>query len=260
MFKKIKGRLNGVFKVKKRHIGILATVLAVALIFGVVESPAIVGASATQRQLPIYCVQRDNKAVSLTFDAAWGNEDTQMLIDILDKYNVKATFFVVGEWVDKYPESVKALHDAGHEVMNHSNDHAHFAPMSAEEIKADINACNDKIESVTGVRPTLFRPPYGEYDDDVVATLKSMGMYTIQWDVDSLDWKDYDARTIHDRVTGKVQPGSIVLFHNAALHTPEALPGIIEFLIQNGYDIVPISELILKDNYTIDHTGRQIPS
>ena len=144
--------------------------------------------------------------------------------------------------------------------MNHSNDHAHFAPMSAEEIKADINACNDKIESVTGVRPTLFRPPYGEYDDDVVATLKSMGMYTIQWDVDSLDWKDYDAKTIHDRVTGKVQPGSIVLFHNAALHTPEALPGIIEFLIQNGYDIVPVSELILKDNYTIDHAGRQVPA
>lgn len=260
MLKGIKKRLSRVVKLKKRHVAALATVLAVALIFGVIDSPAIVGASATERQLPIYCVQRDNKAVSLSFDAAWGNEDTQMLIDILGKYDVKATFFVVGEWVDKYPESVKALHEAGHEIMNHSDDHAHFASLSSEEIVSNVNACNDKIENVTGVRPTLFRPPYGEYDDNVVTTLTSMGMYTIQWDVDSLDWKDYDAATIYDRVTSKVQPGSIVLFHNAALHTPEALPGIIENLLQNSYEIVPISELILKENYTIDHTGRQIPA
>ena len=143
-----------------------------------------VSAAAVKRQLPIYCVQRDQKMISISFDAAWGNEDTQQLIDILGQYNIKATFFVVGAWVDKYPESVKALADAGHEVMNHSNSHAHMSQLSSTEIIADINACNDKIEAVTGVRPTLVRPPYGEYDDHVVSTIRSMGMEPIQWDVD----------------------------------------------------------------------------
>ena len=167
---------------------------------------------------------------------------------------------MVGEWVDKYPESVKALHDAGHEVMSHSNDHAHFNSLSTEEITADLNACNDKIEAVTGVRPTLFRCPYGEYDDHVINAVRALGMEPIQWDVDSLDWKDLSAEEITKRVTSKVQPGSIVLFHNAALHTPEALPAIIEALLQEGYQFVPISQLILDGDYTIDHTGRQCPA
>ena len=193
----------------------------------------------------------------------WGNEDTKELIDILDQYNAKATFFVVGDWVEKYPESVKALSDAGHEVMSHSNHHDHFNTLSAQEIIDDLNACNDKIEAVTGVRPTLFRPPYGEYDDHVISTVRGMGIQPIQWDVDSLDWKDYDAATITQRVTEKVGPGSIVLFHNAALHTPEALPGILEYLLGQGYSIVPVSQLVLSGeegtDYTIDHTGRQCP-
>lgn len=252
--KKLKGR---VILLRRKPVIALAGLLALALIFYAATGPAFVGASATERKLPIYCVERDDKAVALSFDAAWGNEDTQQLIDILGKYKVKATFFVVGDWVDKYPESVKALHDAGHEVMNHSNDHAHFNSLSAEEIVANVNACNDKIEAITGQRPHLFRAPYGEYDDHVVGTLTSMDMYTIQWDVDSLDWKDLSAEDIQERVLSRVSAGSIVLFHNAALHTPEALPSIIEGLLAEGYSIMPISEIILKDNYVMDHTGRQ---
>ena len=190
----------------------------------------------------------------------WGNEDTQQLIDILGRYGVTATFFVVGDWADKYPESVKALHDAGHEVMNHSNTHAHYPQLSAEEIAADLNACNDRIEAITGVRPTLVRLPYGDYDDKSINTVRAAGMEPIQWDVDSLDWKEISAAEITSRVTGKVQPGSIVLFHNAALHTPEALPDILETLIREGYTFVPISQLILTGDYTIDHTGRQCPA
>ena len=152
----------------------------------VVNYPVAVGASATTRQLPIYCVQRDQKMVSISFDAAWGNEDTQQLIDIMDKYQVKATFFVVGDWVDRYPESVKALHDAGHEIMNHSNTHAHLPQLSTQAIIDDLNACNDKIEAVTGVRPTLIRPPYGDYDDNSIRAIRSMGMEPIQWDVEAL--------------------------------------------------------------------------
>ena len=181
-------------------------------------------------QQPIYSVQRDDRVVSLSFDAAWGNEDTQMLIDILNKYNVHATFFVVGEWVDKYPESVKALADAGNEVMNHSSTHPHMAQLSAEQIQTEVNTCADKIEAVTGTRPTLFRCPYGEYNDTVVSTINGLGMHVIQWDVDSLDWKGLSSDEITSRVLTRVQPGSIVLFHNAAEHTPEALAGITEKL------------------------------
>ncbi|MCD7946769.1 MAG: polysaccharide deacetylase family protein [Oscillospiraceae bacterium] len=233
--------------------------LLAAVMFWVVNIPSVIGVSATERQLPIYCVQRDEKVLSISFDAAWGNEDTQTLIDILGKYKIKATFFVVGSWVEKYPESVKALHDAGHEIMNHSNTHAHMTQLSKDEIIADINACNEKIEAVTGVCPTLIRPPYGEYDDNVISAIRSIGMEPIQWDVDSLDWKELASPEITQRVTSQVQSGSIVLFHNAALHTPEALPGIIEALIQDGYTFVPISQLILEQPYTIDHTGKQLP-
>lgn len=247
---------------RRRTLTVLACALLAAAMFALVNAPAVAEASATDRQLPIYCVQRDQKMIAISFDAAWGNEDTQELIDILARYNVKATFFVVGEWVDKYPESVKALHDAGHEVMNHSDDHAHMTQLSKEEIIADVEACNDKIEAVTGVRPTLIRPPYGEYDDNVITAIRSIGMEPIQWDVDSLDWKDLSAQEITKRVTSKVQAGSIVLFHNAALHTPEALPTILETLLQEGYTFVPISQLILpgtyNTDYTIDHTGRQM--
>ena len=253
-----------IFLLRRRHLVALLGVVLVLAIFAVVNAPAAVIASASTRQLPIYCVDRSDNLVSISFDAAWGNEDTQQLIDILDQYQVKATFFVVGDWVDKYPESVKALHDAGHEVMNHSNTHAHYPQLSSEEIAADLNACNDKVQAITGVRPTLVRLPYGDYDDNAIRAVRALGMEPIQWDVDSLDWKEIPAGEITERVTKKVQPGSIVLFHNAALHTPEALPAILETLIRDGYTLVPISQLILdgeyNTDYTIDHTGRQCPA
>ena len=234
----------------------LAVGLGMALFTAI---PRAITTAATQRDLPIYCVQKDSNVCALTFDAAWGNEDTQQLIDILGKYKVKATFFVVGEWVDKFPESVKALHDAGHEIMNHSDDHAYFTKLSADQIKAQLDSCNSKIEAITGVRPDLFRPPYGDYNDSVVSTVRNCGMYTIQWNVDSLDWKDLESSAIAERVLKRIEPGSIILFHNAAKNTPAALPSVIEGLIQQGYTMVPVSQLILRDNYTMDHTGRQIP-
>ena len=247
-------------KILNRYKGTLsaiATLLAVALIFWAVNSPAIVGVSASARQLPVYCVERDDKVVSLSFDAAWGNEDTQLLIDILGSYNVNASFFVVGDWVDKYPESVLALYESGNEIMNHSLSHAHFSKLSDQEIVADITACNEKIAAVTGVTPTLFRCPYGEYDDHVISAVSGMGMTAIQWDVDSLDWKGLSAAEIERRVLDKVSSGSIVLFHNAADNTPQALPGIIEALLAEGYRIVPISQILLSGDCVIDNTGRQ---
>ena len=241
----------------KRVLSALALLLAVILIFWTVNSPVLVGASASQRQLPVYCVQRQDKVAAISFDAAWGNEDTQTLIDILNKYRIHATFFVVGSWVEKYPESVKALSDNGNEVMNHSSSHAHFSQLTAEQIKADITSCNDRIAAITGTAPTLFRCPYGEYDDHVITAVREMGMEPIQWDVDSLDWKGISAAEITQRVLQRVKPGSIVLFHNAAEHTPEALPDILEALIADGYTIVPISQILLEGDTYIDNTGMQ---
>ena len=176
--------LRGFVRKNKGFLSTLCFILAIVLMFWTVNSPAIVGASASTRLLPVYCVEREEKIVALSFDAAWGNEDTQTLIDILNKYGINTTFFVVGDWVDKFPESVKALHDAGHEIMNHSDDHPYFTKLSADQIKAQLDSCNSKIEAITGVRPDLFRPPYGDYNDSVVSTVRNCGMYTIQWNIE----------------------------------------------------------------------------
>ena len=252
--------LRAIIKKNGSLLSTLGFVLVIVLMFWTVNNQAIVGASASTRLLPVYSVQRDDKVVALSFDAAWGNEDTQMLIDILNKYNVNTTFFLVGDWVDKFPESVKALYEAGNEIMNHSSDHAHFSKLSEDEIVADITRCNEKIAAITGVTPTLFRCPYGEYDDHVINAVTSMGMTAIQWNVDSLDWKGISAEEIKNRVLKNISPGSIVLFHNAAENTPQALPGIIEGLLADGYSIVPVSQILLDGDYTIDHTGKQCPA
>ena len=180
-----------VFLLSRRVALAVGAVLAAAAIFGAVHIPAAVSAAGTARQLPIYSVERPSeegeKFCAISFDAAWGNEDTQMLLDILTRYDVKATFFLVGDWVDKYPESVKALHDAGHEVMSHSDHHDHYNSLSTSQIVADIQTSCDKIEAVTGSCPTLIRCPYGEYDDHVISAVRSLGMEPIQWDVERLE-------------------------------------------------------------------------
>lgn len=247
---------------KKRTLIIAAAAVCAAvavIIIGLCGAAPTVKAIVGNKQTPIYRVARADKEISLSFDAAWGNEDTQTLIDILKKYHINATFFVVGGWVDKYPESVKALADAGNEVMNHSSTHPHMSSLSRQQMLDEINACDDKIEKVTGKRPVLFRPPYGDYNNALIEVLKSVDHYAIQWDVDSLDWKGITADKIEQRVLPQVKSGSIILFHNAALHTPEALPTIIENLQKQGYRIVPISQLIYKNNYSIDRAGEQHP-
>ena len=229
------------------------TVAMVLLTVGAIGTYA-----SNDKKLPIYCVETEKKQIAISFDAAWGNDDTEELIKILKEYDVPATFFVVGAWVDKYPESVKQLSDAGHQIQNHSNTHPHMPQLSKEQMKDEIESCNNKIESITGVRPTLHRPPYGDYDNALIETLSELNMYTIQWDVDSLDWKDNATPdSICKRVTSRVQNGSIVLFHNDADHTPEALPNILKCLKDEGYEFVFIEDLIYKKNYEIKHDGTQ---
>lgn len=245
---------------RKRYLLLMGAVFLSAAIFAATWTPLAVTASATTRQLPIYCVDRDQKVCSISFDAAWGADNTEKILQVLDEYGVKATFFVVSAWAEQYPDTAKSIVAHGHELMNHSTKHDHYNTLTASQIVSDVNCCNDAIEKLTGVRPTLVRCPFGEYDDHVIAAIRSTGMEPIQWDVDSLDWKGISAAEITKRVTGKVGCGSIVLFHNAGEHTPEALPEVLRCLKQQGYEIVPVSQLLLSGEYTIDHEGRQCPA
>lgn len=212
------------------------------------------------KELPIYSVETDEKKVALSFDAAWGNEDTQQILDILAKYDVHVTFFMTGGWVESYPEDVKKIQEAGHDLANHSENHKNMSQLSDSECQEELMKVHNKVKELTGTDMILFRPPYGDYDNHVITNAKECGYYTIQWDVDSLDWKDYGVDSIIKTVTEhkNLQNGSIILMHNGAKYTAQALPAVIEKLQEKGYEIVPISELIYKDDYHLDVTGRQI--
>ena len=246
------------FIITKKNLLISIGCLFIGILFATLSLRSAFAKSSRNRKIPIYCVDKSEKIISISFDAAWGNEYTQKLLDILKEKNIKSTFFLVGSWVDKYPESVKLIHDEGHDVGNHSDSHPHLPKQLSETIKLQIENCNNKIEKITGERPILFRPPYGDYNDEVVEITNGLGMHCIQWSVDSLDWKDPTPDEMLKRIKNKVKPGSIILMHNGAKNTPSALPKILDSLISDGYKIVPISELIYHENYEVLNDGKQV--
>jgi polysaccharide deacetylase family sporulation protein PdaB len=209
------------------------------------------------KEIPIYSVDAEQKKIAITFDCAWGGDDIPQIVDILKKYNVRATFFCVGTWIDKYPENIKLLYKEGHEVANHSDNHMNMADITEEKMKSEIINTNNKIEKLTGCKNIIFRAPYGSYNDRLMKTAKGLGQYTIQWDVDSLDWKELGVESIVNRIKSKVKSGSIILFHNDTKYTLQALPSVLENLESQGYTFVKVSVLILKENFYIDHEGRQ---
>lgn len=220
----------------------------------------MVSSSVDGRELPIYCVDTPEKKIALSFDAAWGNEDTAKILEILQKQDVHVTFFMTGGWVESYPDDVKAILAAGHDLGNHSENHKNMSQISDAEKKEELMKVHTKVQELTGYEMFLFRPPYGDYDNAVVNVAKDCGYYTIQWDVDSLDWKDYGVDSIIKTVTKHkhLGNGSIILCHNGAKFTAQALDTLIATLKNEGYTFVPISELIYKDNYHMNHEGRQI--
>lgn len=232
----------------------------VALLIGVgVTGSSAVFAGNTVRKLPIYCVETEEKAVALTFDAAWGADKTEGILKTLTDHDAKATFFVVGFWVQKYPEQLKALSESGRvEVGTHSNTHPHMPKLSKKQMELELTTSCNLIEQTISVKPTLFRPPYGDYSDALITTCEGLGLQAVQWDVDSLDWKGTGAQDMANRIISKVKNGSIVLMHNDGEHTLEALPLIIEGLKNKGYTFKTVGELIYRDGFTIDHTGKQI--
>ncbi|MDR3317836.1 MAG: polysaccharide deacetylase family protein [Clostridiales bacterium] len=212
------------------------------------------------RKLPIYSVETDDKVVALSFDAAWGAERTEGIVAVLKKYEVPATFFLVGFWVDENPEKVKMLDGAGIEIGTHSNTHPHMNGLTDMQMKLELETSSARIAAITGKPVALFRAPFGEYSDRLLTAAEGLNLKTIQWDVDTLDWQKLAASDIAARVLTKAAAGSIVLMHNDGLHTLEALPLIIEGLKNKGFGFKTVGDLVYKDNYTVDHTGRQRPA
>ncbi|MDO5573820.1 MAG: polysaccharide deacetylase family protein [bacterium] len=218
--------------------------------------------SVDGRELPIYCVQTDQKVVGLSFDAAWGNSDSDRILAILKKHNVHVTYFMTGGWVEAYPEDVKKILAAGHDIGNHSENHKNMSQLSNEENKEELMKVHNKVKELTGYEMDLFRPPYGDYDNDVIKVATDCGYYTCQWSVDSLDWKNYGVDPLIKTVCEhkNLDNGAIILMHNGADYTADALDAILTGLKEQGYSILPLSELIIREDYHLDHTGKQIPN
>ncbi len=236
---------------------IIILIIIVAIVF---FQEDVLTASNARRRLPIYSVQTDEKKIAISFDAAWGADSTSEIMDILDQYHVKTTFFLVGFWLDKYPDKAKEIHERGHEIGNHSTTHPHMTQLSKAQIAAELNKTGNKIRAITDKQPDLFRPPFGDYNNCLIETAEENGYYTIQWDVDSLDWKQIGSIQIVDRVVRNVKNGSIVLFHNNSEYVLDYLPQILNKLKSEGFEIIPVGELIIRDDFYMDHTGRQCRS
>lgn len=215
--------------------------------------------SAEIRRVPVYSVETPEKQASLTFNCAWTDEGLGTLLEILRNEDVKCTFFFVGDFAEKYPEAVRRIHNEGHETGNHSMHHNDPVKQEFSEIVSDIEACNDLLFSLTGVKPSLYRAPSGSYDNKTLEAAESLGMTAVQWDTDSIDWKDPSSEKIMSRVTKKVTNGSIVLFHLGKENTLEALPEIIANLKKEGYRLVKTGDMLPSGKYTTDNNGRIFP-
>ncbi len=246
---------------KKKIYSYLVAVCTVVILFVIATTftngKTVETAATESKKLPIYSVKTQDKKIALTMNCAWDAEDIDSILTTLEKCNVKITFFMVGDWVEKYPEAVKKISDKGHEIANHSNTHPHVNQLSLEKNREEIKACNEKIEKITGKIPTLYRGPYGEYNNTVVTAAEEEKMKTIQWSLDTLDYSGLTGEQMWKRLDGKLEPGSIILTHNGTKHTKESLEMILTKIKEQGYQVVTVSNLIYQDNYAIDSTGKQ---
>lgn len=246
--------------IKSRSLKIFAALLVVVVLLAV----SINGSTSAQvffgyapRKVPIYSVDTSEKQVAISFDAAWGADKTEEILEILDEFDVNATFFLVGFWVDDYTDMVKKIDEAGCEIGTHSNTHPDMVKLDRESVSEELSTSVSKIEAVTGKKVTLFRAPFGSYNNQLLEVAEGMGLKTIQWDVDTLDWKGLSASEINSRVLSKVQNGSIILMHNNSDHVLDGLRLILTTLKNKGYQIGSIGELVYADNYTVDRNGVQ---
>ena len=246
--------------IKSRTIKIFFVMLAVVILLCISfegGACAQVWFGSSSRLVPIYRVDTQEKQVAISFDAAWGADKTQEIIDILKEYDASATFFLVGFWIDKYPDMVKAIDEAGLEIGTHSNTHPDMVKLDKTTIKNELTTSMEKITEITGKEVKVFRPPYGSYTNDLLNVCSSLGLSAVQWDVDTLDWKGLSASEVTSRVMNHVQNGSIILMHNNANHVTESLRLTLDWLTMKGYKVTSVGELIYSENFTIDSNGVQ---
>ena len=224
-----------------------------------VTSTAAVFFGKSSRKIPVYGVEvkGERKVIALTFDAAWGADKTQGIIDTMKKYDAKGTFFLLGFWLDKFEKETKAIAEAGFDIGNHSRNHLNMPKLSDDEIRAEIEYVNDRVNELTGIKPTYFRAPFGDYSDRLMSAIEELDMVGVQWSIDSLDWKGLSAKEIFNRVVPKAKSGDIVLFHNNSDHVLDALPLVLSALKEQGFEFVTLSELVATEGYTIDNNGIQ---
>ncbi len=237
----------------------IVTVILLFCIAGTITNgnEAISTSSTNEKLLPIYNVKTEEKKVALTMNCAWNANDIDSILKILEENDVKITFFMVGDWIEKYPEEVKKIYEAGHEIGSHSDTHPHVNNLSYEENIEEIEKSNDKIEKITGSRTNLYRTPYGEYNTTVLQAAQDKGYYTIQWNLDTLDYTGLTGNEMWNRIKDKLGPGDIILMHNGTEHTADSLGMLLKNIKEKGLEVTKISELIYKDNYTIDVNGTQ---
>ena len=237
----------------------IVTVILLFCIAGTITNgnEAISTSSTNEKLLPIYNVKTEEKKVALTMNCAWNANDIDSILKILEENNVKITFFMVGDWIEKYPEEVKKIYEAGHEIGSHSDTHPHVNNLSYEENIEEIEKSNDKIEKITGSRTNLYRTPYGEYNTTVLQAAQDKGYYTIQWNLDTLDYTGLTGNEMWNRIKDKLGPGDIILMHNGTEHTADSLGMLLKNIKEKGLEVTKISELIYRDNYTIDVNGCQ---
>lgn len=239
----------------------LVSILTVAVLVGIASLDSIktIPTSGTEKSIPIYNVETKEKKVAFTMNCAWNADDIDSILETLEKEKVKITFFIVGNWADKYPEAVKKINEAGHEIGTHSNTHPHVAKLSKEKNLEEIKLGASKIENITKKKIDLYRAPYGEYNNTVIDVAKENGFYTIQWNVDTLDYKGLTGDEMWNRIKNKIEPGAIILSHNGTDHTADSLEKLIKNIKEKSYEITTVSDLIYKENFTINNNGTQIP-
>lgn len=236
--------------------------LIICLVFISIGINRSIQVSASEHEEePIYSVDTPDKVVSLTFDVNWAEKDNlESILNILKKYNVKGTFFIMGGWVDYSEDNVnklKSIKEGGHEIGNHSYKHPSFTKIGEERMKEELKKTDDIIEKYTGDRPKLFRFPSGDYNKQAFLKVRNLGYMAIQWNADSVDWKELGAETEYKRVMKNIKPGSIMLFHNNAKYTPGNLERIIKELQSDGYTFKTVGEMIYSSDYSVDKEGIQ---
>lgn len=192
---------------------------------------------------PIERGNPNTKEMVFTVNVYWGNEYLPRMLEILKQNNVKATFFLGGQWVEDFPDLAKELAKDGHEIGNHGYCHAHHRNLTLDENRNEIAKAERIIQETLGVKTTLFAPPYGEYSDDTLAAADALGYKTILWTIDTVDWDSPGVETIIRRVVERAENGAFVLMHPTA-QTVEALPEIIRQLKEKGFSLVTVSEAL----------------